>query len=340
MIYIIQSYSAPGSIEQSQIFQIVNAHFHGQVKAVPKITPYVKNFTVTDYFKAGVKSYNNVTSGDVLFGWGGDLCLFAWLRSLFGFKKLLFLNQNLIVNPELTNSHQIIRRLLYRLAFRSKRFFVTVNSPDLIDFYSKMFHCDKSKFIVVYDSMSVDESEVASLDKDNQNPYVFFGGKQDRDIDTFLNVVKRNPNIKFKAVILKNDIKDEMAEIPNLEVFHDVPKEKFFEILDNATACCIPLKAKSPCGVSVMQHAILCDIPIVSTDTPSMRAIVPSDSYGFLLPRGDAEGMSEKLKMVMLDSSLRETITQNAKANMDHMTPHAVGLQICDALDKVISNKT
>jgi hypothetical protein len=96
-----------------------------------------------------------------MFGWGGDLCLYAWLRGIFGVKKVKYLSQNLIFNPEDTSLKQRIRGLLYRIAFKSKNFFATVNSPELKEFYAKTFHCSKDKFYTVLDAM--DESDIESL---------------------------------------------------------------------------------------------------------------------------------------------------------------------------------
>lgn len=97
----------------------------------------------------------------------------------------------------------------------------------------------------------------------------------------------------------------------------------------------IPLKASIPCGLFVMQHAILMNVPIVATDTMSMRTIVPDDNYGFLLPRGDAKGMAEKIELILRDDKIRKVITYNAKENMKNMTPDAVGKQICNVLDEI-----
>lgn len=92
----------------------------------------------------------------------------------------------------------------------------------------------------------------------------------------------------------------------------------------------------SPCGVSVMQQAILKDVPIVSTDTPSMRVLVPNANYGFLLPRGDAKGMAEKINLLLKDKRIKETVTRNAKENMKSMTHEEIDKQIISALDYVI----
>ena len=256
-----------------------------------------------------------------------------------GGKKLTFINQNLICNPEGKGIKQRARVWLVRWALHSKNFQVTVNSPALVDFYAKVFHCDKKKFHVVYDSMSLDEKEKQMV-RDRQpedEPYVFFGGKAFRDVDTFLKIVKLLPDVKFKAVVLKRMMTPEMENLKNLEVYHDIEATEFYKILNNASVCCIPLKASVPCGVGVMQHAILMNIPIVSTETMSMRTIVPDDEHGFLLPRGDAKGMAQKIELLLQDQRLCQAVTAKAKKNMENMTPEAVGKQICDVLDKVIN---
>lgn len=274
----------------------------------------------------------------MLFGWGSDIVLYSWLRAKFGGKNLIFLSQNLIFNPGNMNMKQRMRYWLYRMALKSKKFHVTVNSPQLVDYYAKVFHCSKDKFHVVYDSMNLSESEQQMVRdrSESEAPYVFFGGKAFRDVETFVKIVKSLPAIKFKAVLLKDMILPEMYQLSNLEVYHDLDSAYFYRILNNAAVCYIPLKATIPCGLYVMQHAILMDIPIVSTETLSMRTIVPDDNHGFLLQRGDAKGMADRIQMLLQDKDLKAMVTKNAKENMKDMPPEAVAKQICDALNEVI----
>ena len=58
----------------------------------------------------------------------------------------------------------------------------------LVDFYAKLFHCDKKKFHVVYDSMSLSPKEEQRTIEHRiiGRPYVFFGGKAFRDVETCL----------------------------------------------------------------------------------------------------------------------------------------------------------
>lgn len=251
---------------------------------------------------------------------------------------MTFVNQNLICNPEGKRLKQRLRIWLTRWALHCKNYQVTVNSPALVDFYAEVFKCSKDKFYVVYDSMSLSEEEELMVcnRQPGDEPYVFFGGKAFRDVKTFLKIVKLLPKVKFKAVVLKSMMVPEMDSLKNLEVFHDITPTEFYQILNNASVCCISLAASVPCGVGVMQHAILMDIPIVSTETMSMRTIIPDDEHGYLLPRGDAQGMAQKIEILLQDNNLCQTITAKAKKNMENMTPEAVAKQICNVLDKVI----
>lgn len=223
---------------------------------------------------------------------------------------------------------------------KSKWFKVTVNAPELISYYSNTFHCFKDKFNLVYDSINLNESEeqMIKFRQEQDTRYVFFGGKAFRDVDTFVKIVKLLPTVHFKAVVLKDMIVPGMKGLKNLEIFQDVDKEEFYKILCGASVCCIPLNATIPCGLYVMQHAILMGIPIVSTNTPSMRTIVPNDNYGYLLERGDACGMAQRVKELLANKEIAKNIAKAAYSNMYKFTPKAVATQLCELLT-TINNK-
>ncbi len=136
---------------------MVLKHFNGQVKPIPFYDKTVRLLSSKECREFGFTNYDEAKDGDILFGWGTDIVLYSWLKNkiLGGKKKIKFVSQNLIFNPEMMNIKQRIRYWLYRFALKDKSFNVTVNSPLLVDFYAKLFHCDKKKFHVVYDSMSL-----------------------------------------------------------------------------------------------------------------------------------------------------------------------------------------
>lgn len=210
----------------------------------------------------------------------------------------------------------------------------TVNAPQLVDYYAERFSCKREKFTVTYDNRAADLKEQNGKGLKSEEPYVFAGGVAGRDIRTFAEVVKLLSNVHFKCVFPKSMIIPYMNELSNLDIYSDIPEKKFYEIMNGSTVCCIPLNRKSPCGLYTMQHAVLINLPIVSTDTWSMRTIVPNDSCGYLLHMGDAQAMADKVRLLMNDGTLRKTIAANAHHNFAKFEPHNVGKQLYEAIDK------
>ena len=81
-------------------------------------------------------------------------------------------------------------------------------------------------------------------------------------------------------------------------------------------------------------------LPIVSTNTPSMRIIIPDDNYGYLLFMRDAKGLANKVEKLLNDKNLSSRICENALKRFDKLfTPHAVGMQLADVIDKIRKEK-
>ena len=76
MIYIVQSYSAPNSIGDGDLFDHLTKHFGGDVTAVPAISDKVRGFTAKEYLKTGVATYKRLKNHDVMFVWGVVTCAF------------------------------------------------------------------------------------------------------------------------------------------------------------------------------------------------------------------------------------------------------------------------
>lgn len=169
-------------------------------------------------------------------------------------------------------------------------------------------------------------------------PYVFAGGRAARDIKTFTEVVKLLPDIHFKCVFPESLILPEMIELLNLDIYCNIPSEEFYKIMNGATVCCIPVNRDTPSGLYTRQHAAQMGQPIVSTDTFSMRTIVPDDTCGFLLPMYDAKGVADKVNLLMFDKTLRASIAANAKQNFKKFEPAEVGKQLCVAIDRFVNS--
>lgn len=271
---------------------------------------------------------------------GGDLCLYAWLIGKLLRLKRFYFNQNLIIRPQSQQSglKGKIRFWLYKKALHSKNYLTTVNAPELVGYYADMFSCDEKKFVVTYDNRAIELDEQNQKDSKTGMPYVFAGGVAGRDVETFAKVVEMLPDIHFKCVFPSSMIIERMRQLPNLEIFSDILEQDFYKIMNNATICCVPLNSKSPCGLYTLQHAVLVDIPIVSTDTWSMRTVVPDDSCGYLLPMYDHKAMAEKVRILMDDKTLRQTVCMNARINFSKFDPHNVGEQLAESINNIAIN--
>lgn len=334
-IILLQSYCSPSPMSNDfGVYQVLQNAFN--VKVVYKKATTVCPIFIKDIWLYALKANLTAKKGEVIFSWGGPLGAWAWLIGrMLGLKRKYF-SQNLIFREKDTGRKYRIMSWLYGKALRSDNFIATVNAPGLVDYYAKQFNCPKSHFAVIYDSMYLKPAEEKMLAVKKDGNYVFFGGSAARDVPTFLKLVEEMPNVRFMAVITRQMVTPEMSMFKNLEVLCDIPEEEFYSRLCNATVCCIPLDSKAPCGLYTMQKAIMLHTPIVSTDTWSMRTIIPDDNCGYLLPMGDAKAMAEKVSLLMDNEELRKTVIANAKKNFSKFEPHNVGKQLCDALDDFV----
>lgn len=338
MIIFEQSYVAPSIMSaDKEVYDVICNRFGGLIKPLGYVGTKVRSLTLKEALKQSWRGLKLSRCEDLLFTWGGDLAIFSFFISKCLFKKRTILGQNLILHQSLVNKRmtQKFRYWIYKWALNTKDFHMTVNSEPLIDYYSEWFKCSKDRFFLVYDAMTLNKEDKSFMEQrgSRNDFYVFGGGKEQRDIQGFFKIVELLPNIKFKAVFRRRDLPEVLPQYPNLELYHDTTREEFNQMLAGASVCCIPLKSISPCGLSVVQKAMLMEINIVSTETPSMRTIIPSDDYGYLLPIGQIEEMAKKIQFLHDNNLVLLSQRSNAIAQMEKFAPKHVASQLCRALD-------
>jgi glycosyltransferase involved in cell wall biosynthesis len=60
-------------------------------------------------------------------------------------------------------------------------------------------------------------------------------------------------------------------------------------------------------------EAMACGLPVVISDIPGNRDLVPSEEYGFLVPPDDPGVLAERLERLASDAGLRRTLGENAR---------------------------
>jgi glycosyltransferase involved in cell wall biosynthesis len=69
--------------------------------------------------------------------------------------------------------------------------------------------------------------------------------------------------------------------------------------------------SKEGWGVTVIESNA-CGTPVVASDVPGLRDAVVDGESGFLVPHGDVEAMAEKLRLLLQDQALRDTMSRKA----------------------------
>ena len=306
--------------------------------ALGETIPYYKHdktkgkMSPKEYRNLILKAVKNSQRGDIIILWGpGSVFLWFLLRFLYRGRKVMFMN--LIFRPEHVKDSfkRRIVYLIYKDAFRAKGFYANVNGEGLPEMYAQIFRCGIERFPIVYDSMSISDELLQMSKVPKKEEYTFCGGRNERDVESFVEIVKRMPDMKFKCIIGKKMVTDEMCTLNNLEVMTDVSLDEFNRTLCGASYCCIPLKGKAPAGLLAMQRAALMGIPIVSTETYSMRTIIPDDEYGFLCRQGDVDTMVQKLQWLIDNPEKKKTMVEKTVSRMSIFTLESVGRQIGEA---------
>ncbi len=281
-----------------------------------------------------LKAFWKSNRGDYLFLQGQGLIWFLLLSLFFRHRILIYWNF-IFYTSDHTFSNSV-QKWLVKKANKKGEVYLTVNAIELQTIYSNLFQLEEKHFPLVNDPMQISPTLKTKSERKKEDAFVFFGGRAKRDIVCFEKIVRNMPDVKFVAVLSPKDVSNELSTLKNLQLFMDIPTDDFYDILSKSSVCCIPLKSKEPCGLFVMQHAILMNIPIVSSETYSMRTIIPDDSYGFLCEIGDYEAMISRIRLLLNDKDLSTRLSNKAKQRIEEQfSEEYVSNQMYDALKKI-----
>jgi len=154
-----------------------------------------------------------------------------------------------------------------------------------------------------------------------------------------MRVAELMPDVKFKGIFSKRQLPPDLHVPNNVDLLTDVDYHTFYETFANAAICMMPLNAISPCGLSVVQKAMLMGLNIVGTDTPSMRVLIPNKEHGLLTPMGDAEAMAKAVRYVIDNTDVAATMRANNAMLMDELfSPRAVSNQLINVIEKIAND--
>lgn len=156
-----------------------------------------------------------------------------------------------------------------------------------------------------------------------------------------MRVATKMPDLKFKAVFLKEQLTKDVVIPANVELHTNTDRNTFYEIMGNAAIILMPLKAYSPCGLSVVQKSMLMGQNVIGTDTPSMRILIPNDKHGILTPMGDVDAMVSAIRFILANPKEASVMRENNKKRMNELfSSEAVANQLIKAIEATIKITT
>ena len=223
--------------------------------------------------------------------------------------------------------HRIIRffvRQIYRLSLSHKNQMVIFQNPD------DQAYCVSKKIVsdhktVVIKGSGVDMQLYApSLKRSSstRQKIVLFAGRMlwEKGVGDFVEAARmlRSRQVVARFVLVglpvswnKSSVKEE-----DLLAWHNEgavewwgQRDDMLEVFSQASIACLP----SAYGEGVPKfliEAAACGLPIVTTDSPGCREIVKDGANGFLVPVGNAEGLADALKELILNEGLRDAMGQ------------------------------
>ena len=311
LFFILTSLAKVGNFFNSKLFMTFKANFDGDIIPIFSRSDENRHLSASEKFALIYHAFKASKKSDIILLWGEGGLFFLLLALIYRKRHLVFYNLIYYYDDIQSMKAKVIFHLIKK-SLQSGYLKATVNSEKLPNIYSSIFDCSPTFFPLVHDFMEVSDIHVINkLDKKVR--YIFFGGKAERDVPNFINIVKSLPQYNFVCVISSKMKVVEMDLLSNLKVYTDISLQKFDEILGNAYICCIPLKSKFPCGLLVLMKAACCGIPIVASETFSTITIIPDRHYGFLSPIGDYKSMVKQIERLMDDEKLYDNISQRNK---------------------------
>lgn len=193
------------------------------------------------------------------------------------------------------------------------------NSQSVVNFYSDNYKINKNKFTVIpnginvkfYDGIKPVDHKiktiicVANLHINKGHKYL---------LEAFEQVYKINNNIKLVLVgdgVEKDNLQSQVSnyrsknKVEFLGNRHDVPR-----LLKQSDIFVLPTLFE---GMSnALMEAMVCNLPIITTDIPENKTILDTDS-ALLVPVENSQMIAKNIKLLLSDSKLATKLGKNAR---------------------------
>lgn len=226
-------------------------------------------------------------------------------------------------------------------ALKLDGFYAVTNSVNArIKWLQKSNIRDPEKICVVFDVYN-DRIPFRLHWTPNQIKYCFTGGVNNRDWKLLIQLAGKLPYINFKCIAQKNDWEKEVqGTVPeNMEVFFDVPKKKYYEMLEGSYFVILPLKEERPSGLIHLLRAIQDGILVTASRYDFTEIYFEENNCEYLIKNNclsDFEKIIDKVWRMDQDE-YENTARRNQEYIKGNFSPEVIGKQIYKIIDRGLS---
>ena|GEM_PF-3842669 len=193
----------------------------------------------------------------------------------------------------LTPNHKNISG--YKNVFRRDNVISVVNDENNIQKYADLCGLENTNRIVCIPDTYNDREQFEQPSFNDENRYVFCGGMNNRDWETYIKVAELCPEISFKGISLKSSWDNSLKLPSNVKMDFDTKVDFYYSCMKNAYITLFPLNEDKVSGliniVKTIQYGVLGFI----TEINSTKVYFPEGFENFLLPFHDSDVIAQRI---------------------------------------------
>jgi glycosyltransferase involved in cell wall biosynthesis len=205
------------------------------------------------------------------------------------------------------------RRAFYRWLLRHADM-LTFLSPSAAAKAQKIFPDRRVEFIKY--GIRADQS-LATIHREKHLPIrvLSMGTDRHRDWPTLVAAIKNDPRYMLRA-LTGAKIDHLLANVANVTKERAKTNTELMAMLNWADVVVVPLVDNlHASGITVIEEAVLCGIPVIATDVGGLRSYFPEDEINYA-PPGDPKALRAVIDGLMSDAEARQQTAKRALARM------------------------
>lgn len=209
-------------------------------------------------------------------------------------------------------------RFLYERVLSNPNLVTVINSEGNRELIEQAYGKTDSKRMLYIPDVFDDSEKFVDARFVEDNRYCFTGGRANRDWALFCKIAELLPEKRFVAVAVRSDWDEALIVPDNVELYFDLPADRYYDLLSNAYLAIYPLKENRVSGLVNIVKGTQMGKPVLTTDLPVTRMYYPLSRQEQLLPLGQADMWSEQIEEIY--SYIEEEYIATVKEVQEHIS--------------------